>query len=166
MVGPKFLFGPTIWVKQFSLIWRENGREGVSLFDEKLLMSFPLIQCCCCCCLFFHPILHSIFSPLYNIKYFFLRSRGIEVNLYNLHFLFSHFSSQSNKRVFYLYIFPSLQLNSMRENQISFILFVSSPSPFSIASIFRPNQMDPTSEHKLCGLGLLKLDINFDTKLK
>ena len=46
-----------------------------------------------------------------------LCNKGIIVNLYKLHFLSSYFSFQSNKRVFYLPTFPSLQPNThTREN--------------------------------------------------
>ena len=38
-----------------------------------------------------------------------LCNKGIIVNLYKLHFLSSHFSFQSNKRVFYLPTFPPVQ---------------------------------------------------------
>ena len=41
-----------------------------------------------------------------------LYNKGIIVNIYKLHFLFSHFSFQPNKRVFHPLTFPPLQPNT------------------------------------------------------
>ena len=72
MVGPKFLFGPTIWVKKVSLIWRENGREGVSLFDEKLLICpFPLFNVVVVVFYFFTLYYIQFFPPYIILNIFF-----------------------------------------------------------------------------------------------
>ena len=46
--------------------------------------------------------------------FYLLCNKGIRVNLYKLHFLFSHFSLQLNKSVFNPSTFPPLQPNTYK----------------------------------------------------
>ena len=59
--------------------------------------------------------------------YYLLCNKSIIVNLYKLHFLFFHFSFQTNKRVFHSPTFPSLQPNIHEEKLNIFYL----PTNFS-----------------------------------
>lgn len=86
----------------------------MSRFDEKLsICTFPLnLHCFFLSFLFFWKknLSSSTFLFLHAIKFFLSN-----VNLYNLHFLYSHFFSQPNKRVFYPFTFHP-QPNTTREN--------------------------------------------------
>ena len=63
-----------------------------------------------------------------KICYFFvLFNVNIIVNLYQFHFLSSHFSFQPNKRVFHPSIFPSLQPN-INEGKLNFFYPPTFPS--------------------------------------
>ena len=56
-----------------------------------------------------------------NKKYNILNNRGIKVNLYELYFSFSHFSTHPNKQVFHRSTFPSLKPNK-REGKLRLCL--------------------------------------------
>ena len=57
-----------------------------------------------------------------------LCNKGIIVNLYKLHFPSSHFSLQSNKKVFHPSTFPPLQPNTQKEKPTLFYPSTSSSS--------------------------------------
>ena len=65
-------------------------------------------------CLFYKKIKVSInFFLIINVLLFvYIFNKDIMVNLYQLYFTSSHFLSQSNKKVFNPYTFPSLQPNT------------------------------------------------------
>ena len=66
------------------------------------------------------------------------------VILYKFYFLFSHFSSQPNKRVFHPFAFLPSQPNTYKRTKSFISFYFSILSPFSILSLFySPNQMDP-----------------------
>lgn len=118
----------------------------MSWFDEKLSICVfsPNLHCF----FFFNNIKSKhFFIFLYAIKFFLSN-----VNLYNLHFLYSHFSSQLNKRIFYDSTFPPP--NNHYGGKLKSIpsLTFSSHSPFSISPLFHfPNQTKPKSNHiSLC----------------
>lgn len=142
----------------FSLIWGEW--EGGSAFDGKLSISPSSIQCCFFI-LFsffffgFHLIIPSIFLNFYSFSLilllnFYLSISGIRINLYNLHFLYIHFSSRLNKVVLYSFTFPpSLNKTPWEKNKISFI------STFHFFPLFFPSLLNPN-----------QTDLNFCTKDK
>ena len=89
-----------------------------------------------------YNVLIFILFNEYNFYFFYffyiLCNKCIKVNLYKLHFLSSHFSLKSNKRLFHSYTFPPLQPNTY-EGKLN--LFYPSTFPsfhqFSILSLFR-----------------------------
>ena len=94
---------------------------------------------------FFFFFLLLFFFP-YILLNFYLSTIGIGVNLYNLHFLYSHFSSQLNKKNFYPFTFP-LPPTKHHERKTKSLLSINSYlfHSFSIfyPSLVRLNQTDP-----------------------
>ena len=74
-----------------------------------------------------------------------LFNKDIKVNLYKLHFLYSHFSLQPNKRLFHPFTFSPLQPNTYEE-KLNLFYHSTFPSShqFSILPLFHfSNQTNP-----------------------
>ena len=109
----------------------ERKWEGGSEFAGKLSICPPAIQW-----FFFFP---------YILLNFYLSTIDIGVDLYNLHFLYSHFSSQLNNFFFfYSFTFP-LPPTKHHERKTKSLLTLNFfiPSPFSIPHFSTPTKQTP-----------------------
>ena len=118
---------PLGWNRFLPNLGEKIGR--MSRFDEKLsICAFPLnLHCFLLSFSFFFfekkKLSSSNFLSLYAIKFFLSN-----LNLYHLHFLYSHFFSLPNKRVFYSSTFHP-QPNTTRENENLFYPSLFLPLP-------------------------------------
>ena len=148
---------PSFWTKNWTNNVHKLLGSSPSHIQEVLFLSFFFFSFFFLLIHFFsHQLLllflrsihsYTIFLiKIWCVTFLFLSNIYIIVNFYQFYFLSCHFSSQLNKKVFHLSIFPSFQLNTYERTKFLLPSYFFIPPTFSILQFFHPfNQTEPKS---------------------